>query len=106
VEGYDSTTSLTDIFTNADTSGCPDQCTGPRPVGLALDSQDRLFVSSDSSGEIWVLSKSGATPTSSSSATVTGTPTATASHKGDAGAITVPCLKVVLMFLAMISFVV
>ena len=48
-----STTSSTDIFTNADNSKCPDACF--RPVGMTFDNQGRLFVSSDASGEIYVL---------------------------------------------------
>ncbi|KAF6218477.1 hypothetical protein HO133_005826 [Letharia lupina] len=48
-----STTSYTDILTNADNSKCPNACF--RPVGMAFDRQGRLFVSSDDSGEIYVL---------------------------------------------------
>ena len=48
-----SNTSTTDIFTNVDNSKCPDNCF--RPVGLAFDSQGRMFVSSDASGEIYVV---------------------------------------------------
>lgn len=48
-----SITSYTDIFTNADNSKCPSACF--RPVGMAFDRQGRLFVSSDASGEIYVL---------------------------------------------------
>jgi hypothetical protein len=59
-------------MTNADNSKCPDLCF--RPVGLALDSKGRVFMSSDSTGEIYVLAKTGASPTT----TVTGaSPTAT-----------------------------
>ena len=63
-----SNTSYTDIFANADNSACPDSCF--RPVGLAFDSQGRMFVSSDASGEIYVIAKdetaNGTTGTSSS----------------------------------------
>ena len=48
-----STTSYADILTNADNSKCPNACF--RPVGMAFDRQGRLFVSSDASGEIYVL---------------------------------------------------
>ena len=48
-----STTSYTDIFTNEDQSKCPNACF--RPVGMTFDKQGRLFVSSDTSGEIYVL---------------------------------------------------
>lgn len=63
-----STTSLTDVFVNADNSRCPDQCF--RPVGLALDNQGRLFVSSDLTGEVYVIQRegtaSGGTPSTTS----------------------------------------
>lgn len=52
-----STTSLTDVFVNADNSRCTDQCF--RPVGLALDTQGRLFVSSDLTGEVYVIQREG-----------------------------------------------
>ena len=48
-----SNTSYTDIFTNVDNSKCPGACF--RPVGMTFDRQGRLFVSSDTSGEIYVL---------------------------------------------------
>ncbi|RYP51690.1 hypothetical protein DL768_002991 [Monosporascus sp. mg162] len=51
-----STTSLHSILSNGDLSQCPDACF--RPAGLALDAQDRLFMSSDSTGEIYVLVRS------------------------------------------------
>lgn len=50
-----SNTSYTDIFANADNSACPGNCF--RPVGLAFDSQGRMFVSSDASGEIYVVAR-------------------------------------------------
>ncbi|KAI9800381.1 MAG: hypothetical protein M1825_004151 [Sarcosagium campestre] len=58
-----------DIVSNADTSACPGDCF--RPVGLAFDSKGRLFMSSDSTGEIWVIEKDtnseDATPSSAPS---------------------------------------
>ncbi|KAF2704490.1 soluble quino protein glucose dehydrogenase [Pleomassaria siparia CBS 279.74] len=48
-----SNSSTVDILTNPDLSKCPDQCV--RPVGLAWDSQGRLFMSSDATGEIFVV---------------------------------------------------
>lgn len=48
-----SNTSYTDIFMNANNSVCPANCF--RPVGMAFDSQGRMFVSSDASGEIYVV---------------------------------------------------
>jgi glucose/arabinose dehydrogenase len=73
VEAPDSKTALTDIFTNANASECSNLCL--RPVGLAMDNKGRIFMSSDASGEIWVLVKSD--PASSSgSSTSTSSPTA------------------------------
>jgi len=69
----DSTTSTIDILANADNSKCPDQCF--RPVGLALDAKGRIFMSSDASGEIYVLDKAGA---STGAGTGTGTGTGSA----------------------------
>ncbi|KAL1889165.1 hypothetical protein Sste5346_009114 [Sporothrix stenoceras] len=59
VAASDSTTSTNDILSNADLSVCPGQCF--RPVGLAMDSKGRIFVSSDTTGEIYVLQKTPAT---------------------------------------------
>lgn len=74
VEPSDSTNSTIDILSNPDLTKCPDSCF--RPVGLARDSQGRIFVSSDSTGEIYVLqraemSATGETGTSTSSASGT-----------------------------------
>lgn len=43
------------ILRNPDLSNCPDNCF--RPVGLAWDSKDRLWFSSDSTGELFVLAR-------------------------------------------------
>lgn len=76
-----STNATADVLSNADLSKCPDGCF--RPVGLAWDGQGRLFLSSDATGEIYVLQQAeistsggggGETPTSSSSGTLV-TPT-------------------------------
>ncbi|KAE9377177.1 glucose sorbosone dehydrogenase [Stipitochalara longipes BDJ] len=64
VAASDSLTAAVDIMANADNSKCPDQCF--RPVGLALDSKDRVFMSSDATGEIYVLAKTGASATMTS----------------------------------------
>ena len=50
-----SNTGYTDIFANADNSVCPQNCF--RPVGIAIDNQGRLFMSSDASGEIYVITR-------------------------------------------------
>lgn len=43
------------ILSNKDLTQCPSKCF--RPVGLAWDSKDRLWFSSDSTGELLVLLK-------------------------------------------------
>lgn len=75
-EPSDSTTALVDIIRNTDDSSCPTSCM--RPVGMTIDSQGRLFFTSDATGEIYVLVNSSGTATSSASGTgtmVTPTPT-------------------------------
>jgi hypothetical protein len=42
-----------DVVANRDVGLCPDACI--RPAGLAWDSQGRLWFSSDSTGEIYVV---------------------------------------------------
>ncbi|RDW66313.1 soluble quino protein glucose dehydrogenase [Coleophoma cylindrospora] len=80
VAASDSLTATTDIFVNTDNANCPDSCF--RPVGLALDQKQRLFMSSDATGEIYVLAKTGA---SSGAATGTGSaPSPTATHSAAA----------------------
>lgn len=49
----------TPILSNQDLSKCPDGCF--RPVGLAWDSEGRLWFSSDSTGELFVLRQDNAT---------------------------------------------
>lgn len=68
----DSNSATADVLSNADLSSCPDSCF--RPVGLAWDSQGRLFMSSDSTGEIYVLQRS---EMSATGGTETGTGTGT-----------------------------
>lgn len=50
-----SNSSTIDVVSNPDLSKCPDECV--RPVGLAWDSKGRLFMSSDATGEIWVVTR-------------------------------------------------
>jgi glucose/arabinose dehydrogenase len=54
-EPANSNTAAIDIVSNPDVSRCPDECF--RPVGLAWDSQGRLFMSSDTTGEIYVITR-------------------------------------------------
>ena len=51
----DNATSYIDIFANADNSVCPQNCF--RPVGIAIDGQGRMFMSSDASGELYVITR-------------------------------------------------
>ncbi|KAK4211526.1 soluble quino protein glucose/sorbosone dehydrogenase [Rhypophila decipiens] len=46
---------MIDIMTNPDNTVCPGNCF--RPAGLAFDSAGRLWMSSDTTGEIFVLTK-------------------------------------------------
>ncbi|KUI53566.1 L-sorbosone dehydrogenase [Cytospora mali] len=77
VAAPDSTTATVDVLSNADLSKCPGSCF--RPVGLAWDGQGRLFVSSDATGEVYVLQK---VEFSASGGVGTGTGTGTASGTG------------------------
>ncbi|KAK3381083.1 hypothetical protein B0H63DRAFT_196153 [Podospora didyma] len=52
---------LTDIMTNVNNTVCPDKCF--RPVGLAVDFNNVLWMTSDSTGEIYVLQRSGLSTT-------------------------------------------
>jgi len=73
-----SNTSLTPIFANRDNSRCSSNCF--RPVGLAFDTQGRMFVASDASGEIYVVQKQANAPaTPAASGTSTGAAGATSS---------------------------
>ena len=74
-----STTALSNIMTNPDMTVCPDNCF--RPAGLAWDSQGRLWMTSDTTGEIYVLQKNSTTATGTATAsgtivTATGAPNA------------------------------
>lgn len=53
----DSRDAAVDVLTTPDLGNCPDECF--RPVGLAWDSEGRLWVSSDTTGEIFILRKTG-----------------------------------------------
>jgi hypothetical protein len=54
-EPANSTTAAITILSNADNTKCPNGCF--RPVGLAWDPKGRLFMSSDRTGEIFVIGK-------------------------------------------------
>lgn len=73
VAQLDSTTAAIDIVANEDLTACPGNCL--RPVAMAFDSQGRMFMSSDSTGEIYLVTR-----TSADNATATeGLPSSTAS---------------------------
>ena len=55
VDRLSSRSALSDVMTNPTLDNCPDECF--RPVGLAWDGEGRLWVTSDSTGEIYVLRK-------------------------------------------------
>lgn len=57
VASADSHDTLTDIISNPDLTVCPDNCF--RPAGLTLDREGRLWMTSDSTGEIYVLQRTG-----------------------------------------------
>ncbi|KAK3503937.1 soluble quino protein glucose/sorbosone dehydrogenase [Neurospora crassa] len=60
------------VMMNQDNSVCPESCF--RPVGMAWDSSERLWMTSDSTGEIYVLMKTDENPTTTEDGTiVTGT---------------------------------
>jgi glucose/arabinose dehydrogenase len=75
-----SKTALTDIFTNADLSVCPNNCF--RPVGMAFDGQGRLFVSSDATGEIYMITSEKVPLVTSSSSGAASSATATSTSTG------------------------
>lgn len=81
VDDLTSMTAATDIFANQDNSVCPDNCF--RPVGMAIDPQGRIYVSSDASGEVYLVSRTtAAMPTASSG----GSPTSSASSSATSNA--------------------
>ncbi|KAK3725047.1 hypothetical protein LTR37_000557 [Vermiconidia calcicola] len=72
VEPSTSRTAAIDILSNADVASCNDEdCF--RPVGLAWDSEGRLFMSSDTTGEIYVVMRADGSATSSAGSNATGT---------------------------------
>lgn len=71
VEPADSTSAAADILSNADNSKCPDGCF--RPVGIAWDGQGRLFMTSDSTGEIYVLQQVDVSATGTADGSSSGT---------------------------------
>lgn len=65
VDEVTSLTAATDIFANEDVSRCAGDCF--RPVAMAFDQQGRIFLTSDSTGEIYMIRRDeGASGTSTS----------------------------------------
>ena len=60
-------------MTNPDLTKCPGQCF--RPAGLAFDAKGRLWMSSDTTGELFVLEKKAEKPTTTASGTLVTAPT-------------------------------
>jgi len=85
-----STTAVIPIMKNQDNSKCPKGCF--RPVSLAWDTKGRLFMSSDSTGEIYVITKSDGSSfndvSSSTGTTSTTGTTGTSTSTGSAPAAT------------------
>lgn len=77
----DSMDAATPILSNKDVSSCPNDCF--RPVGLAWDSDGHLWFSSDSTGEILYLTKSGGGANSGGNSTGNGTNNQPGSQSGD-----------------------
>ncbi|KAH7369649.1 soluble quino protein glucose/sorbosone dehydrogenase [Rhexocercosporidium sp. MPI-PUGE-AT-0058] len=75
VAAADSRTAATDIMSNPDLSACPENCF--RPVGLAMDGQGRMFMSSDATNEIWVLAKGSSGSSTGGGGSPAGTGTGT-----------------------------
>lgn len=98
VAASDNKTAAVDIMTNADNSECPDGCF--RPVGLALDSKGRLFMSSDATGEIYMVQRD--TPGTSGTGTSTNTAGASSTSQPSAAHRT---LSGNLRYLWIVSFV-
>ena len=67
-----SKTAAVDIMSNADVTKCYDT-TCFRPVGLAWDSDGRLFMSSDETGEIYAIERSNGKSVSSAGSNTSGT---------------------------------
>jgi glucose/arabinose dehydrogenase len=79
VDQLTSRTAATDVFGNEDDSVCPGDCF--RPVAMAIDSKGRIFLSSDATGEIYLVTRDEAavgTPTGQNNGSTTASPSASA----------------------------
>ena len=108
VAAPDNNTAAIDIFSNADNSVCPKGCF--RPVGIAFDSQGRLFVSSDFTNEIYVVvkdqtsSSTSGTP-SSSSPSATSSSTSISSKKFEMNAVVLKIVSFALGIAMVLLFI-
>ncbi|KAL8700971.1 MAG: hypothetical protein Q9201_005163 [Fulgogasparrea decipioides] len=82
VAAPDNKTAAMDVLVNGDNSKCPQNCF--RPVGIAFDQQGRLFMSSDSTGEIYVVVRDQ-TPQRNTGSSTGGVPAPTASGTSGSG---------------------
>jgi glucose/arabinose dehydrogenase len=74
VEPSTSTTAARSVLFMEDASPCNGgDGTCLRPVGLAWDAQGRLFMTSDGTGELWVVTRTDGSPTSGAGSNATGT---------------------------------
>lgn len=80
VDASDSLRAATDIVANEDNSVCPDDCL--RPVAMAFDSQGRIFMSSDSSGEIYLITRDTASTGTGTSASASPIASASSTSAG------------------------
>lgn len=77
VAAHNSNDVFDEIMTNPDHTKCPGTCF--RPAGLAFDAAGRLWMTSDTTGELYVLQKRSGTPSTTASGTIvtaTGRPNA------------------------------
>ncbi|KAH7096097.1 soluble quino protein glucose dehydrogenase [Auriculariales sp. MPI-PUGE-AT-0066] len=87
--GITSTTGYQDVLFNTAETACPGSCF--RPVGLAFNpSGSMLYVTSDSTGEVFALTKSGSTSTSTTTTTTTTTTSTTSSTTSGGGGCIAP----------------
>ncbi|KAF2667815.1 soluble quino protein glucose dehydrogenase [Microthyrium microscopicum] len=70
IASSNSTNSWQTIMSNPDNTKCPGSCF--RPVGLAFDSKGRLFMTSDATGEIYVITATNGTGVDTASIAVDG----------------------------------
>jgi sugar lactone lactonase YvrE len=82
-EPADSTTAVIPIMSNVDNTKCPGGCF--RPVGLAFDSKGNLFMTSDSTGEVYIITSTDGKSVEVSTPTTSGAPAATSSKAAASG---------------------